>query len=29
VQGTLPDSLELTATIVKGEPGRPARTLLD
>lgn len=29
VQGTLPDSLELTATLVKGEAGRPARTLLD
>lgn len=29
VQGTLPESLELSATIVKGEPGRPAHTLLD
>lgn len=29
VQGMLPDTLELVATIVKGEPGRPARTLID
>ena len=29
VQGMLPDTLELGATIVKGEPGRPARTLID
>jgi serine/threonine-protein kinase len=29
VQGMLPESLELAATIIKGEPGRPARTLLD
>lgn len=29
VQGMLPDTLELGATIVKGEAGRPGRTLLD
>jgi hypothetical protein len=29
VQGMLPDTLELGATLVKGEPGRPARTLVD
>jgi GGDEF domain-containing protein len=29
VQGTLPESLELGATIVKGEAGRPGRTLID
>jgi eukaryotic-like serine/threonine-protein kinase len=29
VQGLLPDTLELGATLVKGEPGRPARTLVD
>jgi eukaryotic-like serine/threonine-protein kinase len=29
VQGTLPETLELTATLVKCEPGRPARTLID
>jgi len=29
VQGMLPDTLELSATLIKGEPGRPARTLLD
>jgi eukaryotic-like serine/threonine-protein kinase len=29
VQGMLPESLELGATLIKGEPGRPARTLLD
>ena len=29
VQGTLPESLELGATLIKGEPGRPARTLVD
>jgi len=29
VQGTLPESLELAATIVKGESGRPGRTLID
>jgi serine/threonine-protein kinase len=29
VQGMLPDTLELAATLVKGEPGRPARTLID
>ena len=29
VQGTLPETLELAATLVKGEPGRPARTLID
>jgi len=25
----LPETLELGATIVKGEPGRPGRTLID
>jgi hypothetical protein len=25
----LPDTLELAATLVKGEPGRPARHLID
>jgi serine/threonine-protein kinase len=29
VQGLLPDTLELGATLVKGETGRPARTLVD
>jgi len=29
VQGLLPDTLELAATLVKGEPGRPARHLID
>lgn len=29
VQGMLPETLELGATIVKGEPGRPGRTLID
>lgn len=29
VQGTLPDTLQLGATLVKGEPGRPGRTLID
>ena len=29
VQGMLPDTLELAATIVKGEPGRAGRTLVD
>lgn len=29
VQGMLPETLELAATLVKGEPGRPARTLID
>jgi serine/threonine-protein kinase len=29
VQGMLPDTLELGATLVKGEAGRPARTLID
>ncbi len=29
VQGLLPDTLELGATLVKGENGRPARTLVD
>jgi eukaryotic-like serine/threonine-protein kinase len=29
VQGMLPETLELGATILKGEPGRPARTLID
>jgi serine/threonine-protein kinase len=29
VQGMLPETLELGATLVKGEPGRPARTLID
>jgi eukaryotic-like serine/threonine-protein kinase len=29
VQGMLPESLQLAATLVKGEPGRPGRTLLD
>jgi eukaryotic-like serine/threonine-protein kinase len=29
VQGILPETLELGATLVKGEPGRPARTLID
>lgn len=29
VQGMLPETLELSATLIKGEPGRPARTLLD
>jgi serine/threonine-protein kinase len=29
VQNTIPDRIELFATIVKGEPGRPARTLID
>ncbi len=29
VQGLLPETLELSATLVKGEPGRLARTLLD
>ena len=29
VQGLLPDTLELAATLVKGEPGRPARGLVD
>ncbi|WP_437275568.1 FHA domain-containing serine/threonine-protein kinase [Sorangium sp. So ce375] len=29
VQGLLPETLELGATLVKGEPGRPARTLID
>jgi eukaryotic-like serine/threonine-protein kinase len=29
VQGLLPDTLELAATLVKGEPARPARTLVD
>ena len=29
VQGLLPDTLELGATLVKGEPGRPARNLID
>ena len=29
VQSTLPETLELGATIVKGEPGRPGRTLID
>ena len=27
--GLLPDTLELAATLVKGEPGRPARHLID
>jgi eukaryotic-like serine/threonine-protein kinase len=29
VQGMLPESLQLAATLVKGEPGRPGRTLLE
>jgi len=29
VQGMLPETLELAATLVKGEPNRPARTLID
>ena len=29
VQGLLPDTLELAATLVMGEPGRPARHLID
>ena len=29
VQGMLPETLELAATIVKGEAGRPGRTLID
>ncbi len=29
VQGIIPDTLELAAALVKGEPGRPGRTLLD
>jgi len=29
VQSSLPDTLELGATLVKGEAGRPARTLID
>ena len=29
VQGMLPETLELAATLIKGEPGRPARTLID
>jgi serine/threonine-protein kinase len=29
VQDMLPESLELGATLIKGEPGRPARTLLE
>lgn len=29
VQGTLPETLQLGATLVKGEPGRPGRTLID
>jgi serine/threonine-protein kinase len=29
VQGMLPESLQLAATLVKGEAGRPGRTLLD
>jgi eukaryotic-like serine/threonine-protein kinase len=29
VQGMLPETLELGATLVKGEPGRPARSLID
>lgn len=29
VQGIIPDTLELAAALVKGEPGRPRRTLLD
>jgi serine/threonine-protein kinase len=29
VAGLLPESLELGATIVKGEPGRPGRTLIE
>jgi eukaryotic-like serine/threonine-protein kinase len=29
VQGLLPESIQLAATLVKGEPGRPGRTLLE
>lgn len=29
VQGIVPDNLELAAALIKGEPGRPGRTLLD
>lgn len=29
VQGTLPESLTLSASLVKGEPGRPGRTMLE
>jgi serine/threonine-protein kinase len=29
VQGIVPDTLELAAALIKGEPGRPGRTLLD
>jgi serine/threonine-protein kinase len=29
VQNMIPDRIELFATIVKGESGRPARTLID
>jgi len=29
VQGMLPETLELHATLIKGEPGRKARTLID
>ena len=29
VQGMLPETLQLAATLVKGEPGRPGRSLLD
>lgn len=29
VQGIVPENLELAAALVKGEPGRPGRTLLD
>ncbi len=29
VQGMLPETLQLAATLVKGEPGRPGRALLD
>jgi serine/threonine-protein kinase len=29
VQGIVPDTLELGAALIKGEPGRPGRSLLD
>ncbi len=29
VQGIIPDTLELAAALIKGEPGRPGRSLLD
>jgi serine/threonine-protein kinase len=29
VQGIIPETLELAAALIKGEPGRPGRTLLD